>query len=115
MSGQQREWFRQFLELHPKNSVQVASATKLWTEKVKSEACFEFLMVALRQECAGDTTYLLGTGKWLADHLELFANGVTAKPATAAAAGDVAQTRVDRRQAEIERSWDLQGASNGRR
>ncbi len=77
MSSEQRGWFQQFLAVHPKNTIQTASATKIWTEKVRHVRCFEFLMENLRRECVGDTTYMLGPGKWLADHLELYANGVT--------------------------------------
>jgi hypothetical protein len=76
ISAEQRGWFQQFLALHPKNTIQTASATRLWQEKVKTAECFEFLMGCLRREAAGNTTYLHGPGKWLADHLELFANGV---------------------------------------
>ena len=78
MSSEQREWLNEFLTFHPKNTIQTASATKLWAERVKDKPCFEWLMVQLKRECAGDTTYLHGPGKWLADHLELYAAGVEA-------------------------------------
>ena len=78
MSTEQREWFGQFLNLHPKRGIQTASAESLWSEKVTERACFDFLMGRLREECAGDTTYLLGPWKWLRDHLALYANGVVA-------------------------------------
>ena len=78
MSSEQREWLNEFLAFHPKNTIQTASATKLWAERVKDKPCFEWLMVQLKRECAGDTTYLHGPGKWLADHLELYAAGVEA-------------------------------------
>jgi len=77
MSADQREWLNEFLALHPKNTIQTASATKLWSERVKEKPCFEWLMAQLKRECAGDTTYLHGPGKWLADHLELYAAGIT--------------------------------------
>jgi len=76
MSADQREWLNEFLALHPKNTIQTASATKLWSERVKEKPCFEWLMAQLKRECAGDTTYLHGPGKWLADHLELYAAGI---------------------------------------
>ena len=78
MSSEQREWLNEFLAFHPKNTIQTASATKLWAERVKEKPCFEWLMAQLKRECAGDTTYLHGPGKWLADHLELYAAGVEA-------------------------------------
>ena len=78
MSSEQREWLNEFLTFHPKNTIQTASATKLWAERVKEKPCFEWLMAQLKRECAGDTTYLHGPGKWLADHLELYAAGVEA-------------------------------------
>ena len=77
MSSEQREWLTEFLALHPRNTSQVVSATKLWAERVKEKPCFEWLMAQLKRECAGDTTYLHGPGKWLADHLELYAAGIT--------------------------------------
>ena len=78
MSDEQQRWFVDFLNLHPKPHIQTASATKLWAEKVKTQECFDFLMGRLRVECAGDTTYMYGPGKWLADHLALYANGIRA-------------------------------------
>lgn len=76
MSVEQRLWFTEFLDLHPKRAYQTANAESLWSEKVKERPCFDFLMARLRVECAGDTTYLLGPWKWLRDHLALYANGV---------------------------------------
>jgi hypothetical protein len=76
MSAEQREWLTEFLAFHPKNTIQTVSCTKRWAESVKERHCFEWLMAQLKRECAGDTTYLHGPGKWLADHLELYAAGI---------------------------------------
>ena len=77
MSSEQQEWLTEFLSFHPRNTVQIVTAKKLWAERVKDKPCFEWLMAQLKRECAGDTTYLHGPGKWLADHLELYAAGIT--------------------------------------
>ena len=78
MTAEQRERFGEFLGIHPKNTVQVVSAEKLWAEKVKDGETADWLIAALRRECLGDTTFMFGPGKWLADHLALRANGATA-------------------------------------
>ena len=78
MSAQQRQWFGRYLEAHPKNSVQVVSAENLWREKVHTEELAEKLIATLKRESVGDHTFMFGPGKWLADHLALYANGVEA-------------------------------------
>jgi len=82
MTVQQSTWFTDFLNVHPKPEIQTASAKRLWAEKVKTDECRTFLMNCLKQECVGDTTYMHGPGKWLADHLELYASGITKIPAS---------------------------------
>lgn len=79
MSAQQRQWFGRYLEAHPKNTVQVVSAENLWREKVHTEELAEKLIETLKRESVGDHTFIFGPGKWLADHLALYANGVEAK------------------------------------
>lgn len=75
MTVEQRGWFQQYLAIHPKNTIQLRSATALWATKVTDVAVFDFLMACLNREIKGDVTYLKGPGKWLEDHLELYANG----------------------------------------
>ena len=85
MTARQQATFSAYLVLHPKRELQVVSARRLWAEKVKDESVIEFLMGCLRREIVGDTTYLLGPGKWLAERLELYAAGVD--PATCGSQG----------------------------
>jgi hypothetical protein len=82
MTVEQRGWFQQYLALHPKNTIQLKSATALWAVKVTDAEVFGFLMSCLNRETKGNTTYLQGPGKWLEEHLELYANGAApAQPA----------------------------------
>jgi hypothetical protein len=91
MTPRQSETYQTYLSEHPKNTIQIVSSRKLWIEKVHDQATVDFLMGCLRREKAGDTTFMLGPGKWLAEHLELYASGV--KPAKAAGKPDVPEYR----------------------
>jgi len=78
MSEHSRIEMAAVLQLHPKNDIQVVSFRNLWAAKVKDDqVLIDWLKEQLRREAVGDTTYLFGPGKWLANHLELYAAGVT--------------------------------------
>ncbi|MEN6536221.1 MAG: hypothetical protein ABFD89_21360, partial [Bryobacteraceae bacterium] len=78
MTAEQRDWFAEYLSTHPKNTIQLKSATKLFYEKVKTQDCFDFIIAALRREAAGETQFMEGPCNWLASHLALYASGVSA-------------------------------------
>jgi len=78
MSAEQRKWFGEYLNTHPKNTLQPVKAEQLWREKVTDAALAQWLIENLKRECAGDTTYLRGPWRWLEDHLTLYANGAKA-------------------------------------
>lgn len=78
MSAEQREWFREYLNTHPKNTLQPVKAEALWAEKVTEYGLARWLIDTLKRECVGDTTYVRGPWRWLEDHLVLYANGVRA-------------------------------------
>ena len=78
MTPEQRDWFAEYLGSHPKNSIQLKSASKLFAEKVTVQECFDYLIAALKREAAGETQYIEGPHNWLASHLTLYASGVSA-------------------------------------
>ena len=77
MSEHSRSAMSALLNLHPKNTIQVVSFRNHWADKVRDDQkLIDWLREQLIRECAGDTRYMLGPGKWLAEHLELYANGI---------------------------------------
>ena len=100
MTEEQRDWFSEYLSVHPRNTIQAASATRLWAEKVVQRECFDWLMACLRREITGDTTYIQGPHNWLASHLELYANGVQASMKANTAEPAHRETAADQRRRE---------------
>ncbi len=89
MAQWQREKFVEFMRLHPKSEYQVATANKVWAEKVTNEGVLKFVMDRLEHEMKGDTTYMLGSGKWLQAAITLYELGLTKKPEPVRDPGDL--------------------------
>ncbi|HPQ16229.1 MAG TPA: hypothetical protein PLP04_13425 [Bryobacteraceae bacterium] len=93
MTRWQREKFIEFMRRHPKSEYQVATANKIWAEKVTNEEALKFVMERLESEMKGDTTYMLGAGKWLQAAITLYELGVTEKPEPIRDPGDLPEWR----------------------